>query len=104
MALQSLTGTLTIDGIRVFAPSFRDERQFDAAVGRAFCEGIEIIDVFGPDTFVTFNPTNGKSYVTSRRTCSCPAGQKGIACKHQARVIMAEDVLHDTPTVVATAI
>lgn len=90
-------GTLSIDRIAVYAPTFRDARQFDAAVGRAFREGIEIVGIGESGMWLVHNPSNGATYHTSRTACTCKAGQAGRPCKHQARVIMALDVLHDTP-------
>ena len=84
--------TLDVGGFRVYAPTFRNADQFDRAVGRAFSDGLQVLDTDMPEQFAVVNPITGTTYGTTRETCTCKAGQAGTPCKHIAAVIFELDV------------
>lgn len=53
---------------------------------RGMQEGVSM--VFCPDGEVKIrNQSKGTEYVVTEHGCSCPAGQRGIMCKHVSLVI-----------------
>ena len=96
-------GALTVDGFTVMAPTFHTARQFDAAVGRAFADGLMVMATDHPDWFAVTNPTTGITYSANRTQCSCKAGQNGLPCKHVAAVIVELDVMPQPTAIPAVA-
>ncbi|HET7665853.1 MAG TPA: SWIM zinc finger family protein [Mycobacterium sp.] len=90
-------GRLNADGYSVDAPTFRSAAQFDAAVGRAFADGLTVSATSRADVVIVRNHATGATYRTSRTTCECEAGQHGLPCKHQAALVMYADVFHEAP-------
>lgn len=88
-------GTLTVGGYRIHAPAFRDAASFDRAIQRAFDAGLRVEPTDRPGTFLVVNPASATAYTTSRRACSCPAGQTGTPCKHIAIVCFMLDVARE---------
>lgn len=81
------------------------ELAWDRAIERALAEHISVIRMGdwrrGYDQTVDYDATSshqGSAYRVTVRysgngvesSCSCPAGQHGIACKHQAAALMSE--------------
>lgn len=85
-------GTLTVGGCTVVAPGFVSAAQFDAAVHRAYCEGLTVKPAATRGAVMVSNPTTRRTYLTTRTTCTCPAGRQGRACKHQSFAIHLSDV------------
>lgn len=84
---------LTIEGRPVNAPGFTLQT-FVAAVERAKADGLKVspIKTNPKGRTAIINPSNGNIYLTSRTTCTCKAGERGIPCKHIAAAIYAFDV------------
>ncbi len=95
-------GRLVIDGYAVDAPAFTDARQFDAAIGRAFADGLALAPADRPGAVTVRNPRTGRAYRVTRRACTCPAGRRGHGCKHRALAILAADVWHAIPRPIST--
>lgn len=82
----------TIDGIQIEAPGFTPE-QFDRAVQRAHDEGIEVMPWAAETGTVLTTSGDGKRvYFTTRATCTCAAGQRGVGCKHRSLAVFLFDV------------
>lgn len=72
------------------------QQKYDAARERANAEGIRVVDDFiGKDGLRTFEVTSssgihGQDYFVEQLAhllnCTCPAGQRGVYCKHRAAV------------------
>lgn len=85
-------GTLVVGGVTVHAPGFVSAAQFDAAVHRAYCEGLTVRPAATRGTVLVTNPTTHRAYLTTRTSCTCAAGRQGRACKHQSFAIHLSDV------------
>ena len=56
------------------------------ALDRAIAEGIDPLEVVGGEAGLYFceSASGGKGYLTTVDSCSCPAGERGVPCKHRA--------------------
>ena len=54
------------------------------ALNRAIAEALDVYVGTEGEAFVESSSTPGLLYSVSREHCSCPAGQRGIPCKHRA--------------------
>src|SRR4051812_14756937 len=81
-----------ISGQQIHAPGFTAE-QFDRAVHRAHLEDLRIYPTPTKGTVVVSNMTSRRVYRTTRTSCTCLAGERGIGCKHRALCIFLADVV-----------
>lgn len=92
-----VTDSFEIAGHRVTAPGFSPE-SFDRAIKRAHDDGLTLEATDRGDCVLVSNPVNGRTYTTSRRSCSCRAGQAGTPCKHIAYAVFMADIVGALPT------
>lgn len=93
MDARSLNLTLDIDGKTIHAPGFTAE-EFDRAIHRAFCEDLEVTPTTRRNVVAVASKRHpGVVYLTTRATCTCPAGRQGRGCKHRALAILMHDAL-----------
>ena len=81
---------VTWGGHDVDAPGF-DQDRFARAMTRAFIDDLRLKSL-GGDTFLVFHPNASLGHRVTRETCSCPAGQHDVPCKHRALVIAHLDI------------
>jgi hypothetical protein len=81
---------ITWGGHTVNAPGF-DQDRFDRAMARAFVDDLQIKPLRG-ETFLVHYPGATHGHRVTRETCSCPAGQHDVPCKHRALVIAHLDI------------
>jgi hypothetical protein len=81
---------ITWGGHDVDAPGF-DQDQFERAMTRAFVDDLRLKAV-GGETFLVYHPAASRGHRVTRETCSCPAGQHEVPCKHRALVIAHLDI------------
>lgn len=81
---------VTCGGHDVDAPGF-DQDQFERAMTRAFIDDLRLKSL-GGDAFLVFHPSASMGHRVTRETCSCPAGQHDVPCKHRALVIAHLDI------------
>jgi len=61
------------------------ESQWGRALDRALSEGLDVlVEPISGEAFVESATRPGTLYAVSAFSCSCPAGQRGIPCKHRA--------------------
>jgi hypothetical protein len=77
-------------GHDVDAPGF-DQDRFERAMARAFVDDLRLKPL-GGEAFLVFRPGASLGHRTTRETCSCPAGQHDVPCKHRALVIAHLDI------------
>ena len=59
--------------------------QWQKALTRAIDEALDVlIEPISGEAFVESATTPGTLYQVSASSCSCPAGQRGLVCKHRA--------------------
>ena len=81
---------VTWGGHDVDAPGF-DQDRFERAMTRAFIDDLRLKSL-GGDTFLVYHPSASMGHHVTRETCSCPAGQHDVPCKHRALVIAHLDI------------
>ena len=81
---------ITWGGHDVDAPGFTQD-QFDRAMTRAFIDDLRLKPL-GNNAFLVHAPGASRGHRTTRETCSCPAGEHEVPCKHRALVIAQLDV------------
>jgi hypothetical protein len=81
---------ITWGGHTVDAPGFSQD-QFDRAMARAFVDDLRITPMRG-NAFLVFRPGATMGQRVTRETCSCPAGEHDVPCKHRAVVIAHLDI------------
>jgi hypothetical protein len=81
---------VTWGGHEVNAPGF-DQDRFDRAMARAFVDDLQVKPL-GGDAFLVHHPAATRGHRTTRETCSCPAGEHEVPCKHRALVIAHLDI------------
>ena len=86
----TLAVPVTWGGHTVDAPGF-DQDRFDRAMARAFIDDLRLEPLPG-DAFLVHFPGSSRGHYTTRETCTCPAGQHDVPCKHRALVIAHRDV------------
>ncbi|HET7345793.1 MAG TPA: SWIM zinc finger family protein [Acidobacteriaceae bacterium] len=77
-------------GHTVDAPGFNQDR-FERAMARAFVDDLQL-EPLGRGAFLAFQPGATRGQRVTRETCSCPAGQHDVPCKHRALVIAHLDI------------
>jgi hypothetical protein len=77
-------------GHDVDAPGF-DQDRFERAMTRAFVDDLRLKPL-GGEAFLVYRPGASLGHRTTRETCSCPAGQHDVPCKHRALVIAHLDI------------
>lgn len=77
-------------GHTVDAPGFNQDR-FERAMTRAFVDDLQLKPL-GNDAFLVFQPGATRGQRVTRETCSCPAGEHDVPCKHRAVVIAHLDI------------
>lgn len=77
-------------GHTVDAPGF-DQDRFERAMARAFVDDLQIKPLHG-DTFLVHYSGATHGHRVTRETCTCPAGQHDVPCKHRALVIAHLDI------------
>lgn len=90
-ALASPQETVIVEGRRVNAPGYSVD-QFVASVALAKAARLRTEPARTPGGVVAQNPSSTATYLTSRTSCSCAAGQHGMRCTHRAWVIYLADV------------
>jgi hypothetical protein len=81
---------VTWGGHDVDAPGF-DQDRFERAMTRAFIDDLRLKPI-GGETFLVYHPAASMGHRVTRETCSCPAGQHDVPCKHRALVIAHLDI------------
>lgn len=81
---------VTWGGHTVNAPGFNQDR-FDRAMMRAFVDDLQITPLQG-EAFLVHHPGATHGHRVTRETCTCPAGQHDVPCKHRALVIAHLDI------------
>jgi hypothetical protein len=81
---------VTWGGHDVDAPGF-DQDRFERAMTRAFIDDLRL-KAIGRETFLVHRPGASMGHRVTRETCSCPAGQHEVPCKHRALVIAHLDI------------
>ncbi len=81
---------VTWGGHDVDAPGF-DQDRFERAMTRAFIDDLRLKST-GRETFLVYHPNASMGHRVTRETCSCPAGQHDVPCKHRALVIAHLDI------------
>jgi len=81
---------VTWGGHKVDAPGF-DQDRFERAMTRAFVDDLQIKPLRG-ETFLVHYPGATHGHRVSRDTCTCPAGEHDVPCKHRALVIAHLDI------------
>jgi hypothetical protein len=81
---------VTWGGHTVDAPGF-DQDRFDRAMARAFVDDLRL-EPLGRGAFLVHRPGATRGHRTTRETCSCPAGEHDVPCKHRALVIAHLDI------------
>lgn len=81
---------VTWGGHRVNAPGF-DQDRFERAMARAFVDDLRVGSLRG-DAYLVHHPGASHGHRVTRETCSCPAGQHDVPCKHRAILIAHLDV------------
>lgn len=87
---QPLAVPVTWGGHTVDAPGF-DQDQFERAMARAFTDDLRLKPLRGR-AFLVYRPGASVGQRVTRTTCSCPAGEHEVPCKHRAVVIAHLDV------------
>jgi SWIM zinc finger len=65
--------------------SQREATRWQTALNRAIADALDVlIEPISGEAFVESGSNPGILYVVTAYTCSCPAGAKGIPCKHRA--------------------
>jgi len=65
-------------------------QQWSRALDRAVAESLDIlVEPISGAAFVESASTPGTLYAVSADSCSCPAGQHGMPCKHRACYLVA---------------
>ncbi|MDQ4045406.1 MAG: SWIM zinc finger family protein [Chloroflexota bacterium] len=77
-------------GHRVTAPGFTQD-QFERAMARAFVDDLRL-QPLGREKFLVHAPGASRGHHTTRDTCTCPAGEHDVPCKHRALVIAHLDI------------
>lgn len=77
-------------GVTVDAPGFSQD-QFERAMMRAFADDLQITQD-GSGVHVVYHPGQTSGYAVTRTRCGCPAGDKGVPCKHRAVLIAHLDI------------
>lgn len=83
-------------GYVVHAPRF-DAVSFTWAIRRAQDEGVMSAPTDRPGVFTTSRPGSNLTYLVSRTAYSCPAGQRGMACKHRGLAVITLAVIDTRP-------
>ena len=81
---------VTWGGHDVDAPGF-DQDRFERAMTRAFIDDLRLKPIPG-GAFLVYHPAASLGHRVTRETCSCPAGQHDVPCKHRALVIAHLDI------------
>ena len=81
---------VTWGGHDVDAPGF-DQDRFERAMTRAFIDDLRLKPL-GGERFLVYHPNASMAHRVTRETCSCPAGQHDVPCKHRALVIAHLDI------------
>ena len=81
---------VTWGGHEVDAPGF-DQDRFERAMTRAFIDDLRLKPIHG-GAFLVYHPAASLGHRVTRETCSCPAGQHDVPCKHRALVIAHLDI------------
>jgi hypothetical protein len=62
-----------------------EEQVWEAALNRALEEALDVlVEPLSGQAFVESATTPGTLYIVTASSCSCPAGERGIPCKHAA--------------------
>lgn len=81
---------VTWGGQEVDAPGF-DQGRFERAMARAFVDDLQLKPL-GGGAFLVHHPAATRGHRVTRQTCSCPAGEHEVPCKHRALVIAHLDI------------
>ena len=86
----ALAVPVTWGGHKVDAPGF-DQDRFDRAMARAFVDDLRL-EPLGRGAFLVHRPGATRGHRVTRETCTCPAGEHDVPCKHRALVIAHLDI------------
>ena len=81
---------VTWGGHDVDAPGF-DQDRFERAMTRAFIDDLRLRPI-KDGAYLVYHPAASRGHRVTRETCSCPAGQHEVPCKHRALVIAHLDI------------
>lgn len=59
-------------------------QSWQKALNRAIAEALDVYVATDGTAFVESSSQAGLLYIVTRESCSCPAGERGIPCKHRA--------------------